>query len=310
MATGPNELVKFLIEHPGAILSIAGLVATVAGSYFSAAALGWRAAQYLNKREIDDYKRQIEQQANEHQHDIDRISKQTESAAVIDNLFPSINELVAALLMGSIPGAQHYPDFHIALVQKPSPDPWVFSRTSLRDIYKEWFGTALESHPVLSIGYRPLSGAADEPCLLWKVDQTIVVKNSDLLKQMYPFVIARIVPHGAMPDPTTSELFNFLNFVQLWTKAIPTARFEIVKMHRAKDKAYLRGFFRFNELTIESADGRPKTYDAYYLMRQVVVIRSEQFTVIITAGLPNDNLVNYPHYPALKTWWDALRIVQ
>jgi hypothetical protein len=309
--TETSDLIKFLIEHPGAIASIVGSAAAVGATYLATLVGGWRAANYLNKRELDACQRQIEQKKNEYQRDIDRVTRQSESGTLIDELYPSISELAPIdLPMGSLaPGAEYYSDFHIVLTQMPPPKPWLIQKLLLKDIHTEWFGDALQQEPILRDGYSLISAAEGQSCMLWKGIKTLRVKNSAVLKQMYPFVIVYTVPHGAASDPTTAELFNFIAFVQLWDRALPNAKFEIVKMHRSKNKAYLRGYFKFADIELGSEDVDSKRYDQYYLSRQIAVVRSEKHTVIITAGLPNDNPTSDPYYEHLRAWWDAIRIV-
>jgi hypothetical protein len=91
---------------------------------------------------------------------------------------------------------------------------------------------------------------------------------------------------------------------------MPSARFEIVKMHRTQNKAYLRGYFRFVGLTISKNSMKSaKRYDEYFLMRQIFVVRSDAYTTIIATGLPNRELVTDPYYQPLKAWWEALRFL-
>lgn len=210
--------------------------------------------------------------------------------------------------MGLARSAEYYKEFHIVLSQTPTPNPWSIQRLLLKDIFNEWFGDALQQNKILRDGY-PLIAAESQSCLLWKGIKTLHVENSEILKQMYPFVIVYTVPHEAAADPTTAELFNFIAFAQLWDRALPNAKFEIMKMHRSKNKAYLRGHFEFDNIEISSEGVDSKRYDQYYLSRQIVVVRSEKYTVIITAGLPNENPTNDPYYEHLRAWWDAIRII-
>lgn len=232
--------------------------------------------------------------------------------SLLDEQFPSIGELEpidVPINLGST--AEPHRDFNIILTQAQPTTVWSFKKTSLKEIFSEWFGSSLTDDPHLKEGYGRISGDQEKPCLLWKGTTKVSLENSDVMRQMYPFVIVRSIRHEPGTDPTTEELFNFIDWLHMWDKAMPGARFEIVKMHRTRNKAYLRGYFRFVGLTIsENPLKSAKRYDEYFLMRQVFVVRSDEYTTIIATGLPNRDLVTDPYYQPLKAWWEALRLIK
>ncbi|MCA1458460.1 hypothetical protein I6F35_35735 [Bradyrhizobium sp. BRP22] len=308
----PDEtkpIIDLLVAHPGAAATLLG---SVVASYGAVLAAGWRAASYLNKRETDDYKRQIGYLVSEHQRDLDRLTKQAGAGALVDEQFPSISELEPTdVPIGLGPTAEHHRDFNIVLAQTLPASLWTFKRSTLKEIFSEWFGSSLMEDPHLSAGYELVAGEEEKMCLLWKGTGEVSIDDSHVLKRMYPFVIVRSIRHGAGADPTTEELLNFFDWLRMWDKAMPDARFEIQKMHRTQNKAYLRGYFRFSGLTIAGNPMKPaKKYDEYFLMRQIFVARSDMYTTIVATGLPNRELVTDPYYQPLRKWWEALRLVK
>jgi len=317
MSDDIKQLYDFLLAHFSILLSLGALLS-------GAVSLGWTVAFLFNKRtighhkqevgdykrEIDDHKRQVEGIKTQHQRDLADLAKQAEAGSVLDDKFPSIGKLEPIDFPLGLAEAEHHEAFNILLTQ--SPDHWTFHTSSLGEVFSAWFDSSLKSNAHLREGYT-LIGGNDErsECLLWKGTTEVLVENSDVLKKMYPFVIVRTIRHEAGDDPTTEELFNFIHWLQMWDKAMPNARFEIIKMHRTPEKAYLRGYYRFTGLEIVENPMKPaKKYNQYFLMRQIFVYRSDTHTTIISTGLPNRALATDPYYGWLKAWWDALRLLK
>jgi len=312
MASEPNEtklLLDFLLAHPTAIATLTASVVAIATSYAAAVAAGWQAANYLNKREIKDNERRIDDLNVQHQRDLTSIKAQV---TALDEQFPSIGDIdpiVDPFNLGE--KAERYSDFNIALTERQPSSLWVLEQKSLKEIFSEWFGSSLTDDLNLREGYRLIADDHEQLCLLWKGTRAVSVENNEVMKKMYPFVIVRSIRHEAGADPTTEELFNFIYWLQMWDKAMPNARFEIIKMHRTPNKAYLRGYFRFGGLTIgENSMRSARRYHEYFLMRQIFVFRSDIYTTIISTGLPNRDLVTDSYYQPLKAWWEALRIIK
>jgi hypothetical protein len=303
MADDIKQLYEFLLAHFSIFLSLGALLS-------GAVSLGWTVAFFLNKREIRDYKRQIEGINAQHQLDMADLAKQAEAGSVLDEKFPNIGKLEPIDVPLGLPRAEHHKAFNILLTQ--STAHWSFQTSSLGEVFSDWFGSSLKNNEHLSEGYGLIGGGEERSeCLLWKGTTEVSVENSGVLKKMYPFIIVRTIRHEAGDDPTTEELFNFIHWLQMWDKAMPNARFEIIKMHRTPKKAYLRGYYRFAGLEIAENPMKPaKKYNEYFLMRQIFVYRSDTHTTIISTGLPNRELVTDPYYGWLKAWWDALKLVK
>jgi len=310
MANDAKALIDFLIAHPGAIATVAAAAVAVGGSYVASLAAGWRAASYLNQRDIDHYKRQIDSIKDEHRRDMETLA----DGAIVDEYFPRIGALkpipvASALEFG--PDAMHDHVFHVALMDGAHSE--FFSgpkKVPLLDVFQEYFGSNLETNLELKEA-REILAAKGEQCLLWRGNETITVKNSTILEKMFPFVIVRTVKREAKGDPTTEELINFISFTRSLEKAVTNARFEIAKLHKKPGSAYLRGYFRFDGLEVEVDPlKRIKTYSEYYLLRQIFVIQGATHVTTITTGLPNESFAADPYYNALKAWWDALRILE
>ena len=314
MSNEPSDaklLIDFLLAHPGAIATISGSIVAIAASYGGALAAGWRVSSYLNNREMEDQKRQIANMNAEYQRNVARLETQAETRSLLDGDFPSVGELQPIDIPYLGKTAEYHRDFNIALAQAQPESLWTFKQTSPQEVFSEWFGSSLTENPHLREGYGLISGGHEEPCLLWKGAREVRVENSDVMKQMYPFVMVRSIRHEAGRDPTTEELFNFIDWLRMWDKAMPNARFEVIKMHRTQHRAYLRGYFRFLKLMIgENSTKSAKEYDEYYLMRQIFVFRSDMYTTIISTGLPNRELLNDPYYKPLNEWWHALRLIK
>jgi hypothetical protein len=309
MPSDISLLSSFLFGHPSILVTLAASAGALATSALYA---GWRAANYLNKREIEDYKRHTELRKAEHQQDVAHLAKQAGAGFILDEDFPSIGTLDLANIPIGLPNAKYYGGFNIVLAQEPPADVWEHRELPLKEIFSDWFGSALTTDPHLKEGYRLIGDDDEHLCLLWRGTKAVVsVTNSPVLKRMYPFVIVRSIRNKAGADPTTEELFNFIYWLQMWDKAMPEARFEIVKMHRTPNKAYLRGHYRFVGLEVEESQYKPaKKYNEYFLMRQIFAFRSDYYTTIIATGLPNRELVSDPYYHRLKEWWEALRLVE
>lgn len=291
--------VGFVLAHPSEVAAPAAI----------AAAAGWGVAQYLNKREIGHHKRQI----GEHARDLAELEEQCKAGSLLDADFPSIGRLEPKPVPIGLPQtAEYHREFNIVLTRTPPAAFWAFRKSTLKEVFSEWFGSSLTTNMHLNDGYGLIGGGDEErPCLLWKGTREVSVENSEVMKLMYPFVIVRSVPHEAGTDRTTEELFNFIHWLQMWDKAMPNSRFEIVKMHRMRNKAYLRGYYRFTGLEIrDNLLKSAKKYDEYFVMRQLFVSRSDNYTTIISAGLPNRELVTDTYFEPLRAWWEALMLVQ
>lgn len=308
MAGEIKLILDWIDAHPGTAASIAGAVLT---SYGAVIVASWRVASYLNKREIEDHKRQISDLTAVHQQNLSRVAEQVKVGSLVDEQFPSIGELEPADAPIGLPDAERHGEFNIVLAQAPPAKLWTFRKTTLKEIFSDWFGSSLMDDPHLKSGYKLIAAETEEACLLWRGTEEVTIEDSQVLKRMYPFVIVRSIRHAAGADPTTDELLNFFNWLRMWDEAMPNAKFEIVKMHRTRNKAYLRGYFRFTGLTIGADPLKPsKRYDEYFLMRQLFVVRSDVSTTIIATGLPNHELVTASYYEHLKDWWEALRLVK
>jgi hypothetical protein len=309
MSDAAKELVDFFVNHGAASVMLAG---AVAGLVTTAAGGGWGVAHYLDKREVADYKRKIEQNETRHRRDLADIEWQAKAGSLFDPDFPSIGELEPKSLPIGLPAGQQYSEFNIVLTHALPSGSWTFQRSTLKNIFSEWFGSSLTTEKHLSEGYKLIGGDDEErPCLLWKGRKEISVENSTVMKKMYPFVIVRSIPHEPGVDRTTEELFSFIHWLRMWDKAMPSSRFAIERMHRSREAAYLRGYYKFIKLDIaESAIKRARTADEYYLLRQIFVYRSDRFSTIISTGLPNRELVSDPYYAWLRAWWDALALVK
>ncbi|UPK36847.1 hypothetical protein IVB18_05730 [Bradyrhizobium sp. 186] len=308
MSAEIKQILDLLLAHPGAVVAFLG---TICASYGGVLAAGWRAASYLNKREIEDCRRQIGNLTSGHQRDLDRLAKQADAGALIDEQFPSIGELEPTDVPIGLPNAEYHRDFNVVLAPTPPAKLWVFEKSTLKEIFSTWFGSSLTDDPHLSAGYKLISGEQEASCLLWRGKSEVIIEDNPVMKQMYPFIIVRSIPHEAGADRTTGELLNFFDWLRMWDEAMPNAKFEILKMHRIQNKAYLRGYFRFTGLTIGESPMKPaRKYDEYFLMRQVFVARSDLSTTIVATGLPNHELVTDPYYQPLKEWWEALRLVK
>lgn len=308
MAGEIKLILDWIDGHPGAAATIAGAVVT---SYGAVLAAGWHAASYLNKREIENQRRQIGNLTAAHQQDRSRLAEQIKAGALIDEQFPSIGELEPTDVPIGLPDAERHGEFNIVLAQAPPSKLWAFRKTTLKEIFADWFGSSLMDDPHLKSEYKLISGETEAACLLWRGTNEVTIEDSQVMKQMYPFVIVRSIRHAAGADPTTDELLNFFNWLRMWDEAMPNAKFEIVKMHRTQNKAYLRGYFRFTGLTISADPLKPsKRYDEFFLMRQLFVVRSDVSTTIIATGLPNHQLVTDTYYQPLRDWWEALRLVK
>jgi hypothetical protein len=309
MSNAAKELTAFLVSHPDAAALLAGSVATLVAS---AAGAGWAAAHYFDKREVDHQKARIEQNEARHKRDMVSVEEQAKAGTLLDTDFPSIGELEPKALPIGLPSGQQYDGFNIVLREALPAGAWAFQQSTLKEIFSDWFGSSLTTEKHLSEGYDLIGGDDDErPCLLWRSRKEVLVENNPVMKMMYPFIIVRSIPHEPGVDRTTEELFNFIHWLRMWDEAMPGSRFEIVKMHRSPDTAYLRGYYKFNKLAIaESAFKPTKTVDEYYLLRQIYVYRSDRYSTIISTGLPNRDLVSDPYYAALRAWWDALALVK
>jgi hypothetical protein len=149
MANDAKLLIDFLIGHPGAIATIAASAVAIGGSYGAALAAGWRAASYLNQREIDYQKRQIDSLKIEHQRDKETFA----TGASVDEFFPRIGSLKAVPIASALqfgPEAMQDREFHLALMEGPHS---VFFRgpdkVPLLDVFQEYFGSNLQSSPEL-----------------------------------------------------------------------------------------------------------------------------------------------------------------
>jgi hypothetical protein len=303
-----KSIVALLTAHPGAVATVLGSIVV---SYGAVLAAGWRVASYLEKREIAYQQREIGDLISRHQRDLSQLAKQADAGKLIDEQFPSIGELEPSDVPIGLSDAEHHRDFNIVLAQTPPTRLWTFKKSTLREIFSEWFGSSLTDDEYLSEGYHLISNETEAQCLLWRGTSEVMIEDNQVMKRMYPFVIVRSIRHEAGADPTTDELFNFFIWLQKWDQAMPDARFEILKMHRTPNKAYLRGYFRFTGLTItEGPMKSAKRYEEYFLMRQVFVVRSDLSTTIIATGLPNRELVTDPYYQPLRQWWEALRLVK
>ena len=156
---------------------------------------------------------------------------------------------------------------------------------ALRKGVEDWFGGKFQTHPAFQHGVEAVAEAAKAECLLWKGNETVDVAGSDLVKKMYSFVIVRPIRHKAGEDMTTQVLFDFIARQREFDRAIPGMQFKIQVMHRSERKAYLRGFFVFDGLTV---DGKP--YESYYLMRQIAVVAGTSMTHVIYTDFPNPAL--------------------
>jgi hypothetical protein len=309
MSDATKELADFFLTHPAASVLLAGSIATLVAS---AAGGGWGVAHYLDKRAVADYKRKIEQNEAQHKKDLADIERQAKAGSLLDADFPSIGDLKPSSLPIGLPAGRQYSEFNIVLTQALPAGSWTFQRSTLKDIFSDWFGSSLTTEKHLSDGYELIGGDDEErPCLLWKGRKEVLVENSTVMKKMYPFVIVRSIPHEPGVDRTTEELFNFIHWLRMWDEAMPNSRFKIVRMHRSADTAYLRGYYKFIKLDIaESAMKPARTVDEYYLLRQIFVYRSDRHSTIISTGLPNRELVSDPYYAWLRAWWDALALVK
>ncbi len=311
MANDAKLLIDFLIAHPGAVATVAAAAVAVGGSYVASLAAGWRAAGYLNQREIDHYKRQIDSIKDEHRRDMETLA----DGAIVDEYFPRIGGLKAIPVASALqfgPKAMRDRAFHVALLD--GPHSGLFSgpkQVGLLDVFQEYFGSNLETNSELKEAREILLAAGGERCLLWRGNETITVKNSPILEKMFPFVIVRTVKREPKGDPTTEELINFISFTRSLDKAVANAKFEIVRLHKNPGAAYLRGYFRFDDLVVETDPLKPiKTYPEYYLLRQIFAIQTPTHVITITTGLPNEAFAADQYYEALKGWWDALRILE
>lgn len=308
MAGEIKVIMDWASANPGLAATVLG---AVAGSYTVVLGAGWKASSYLNKREIDACKGKIDHLTSEHQRDRDRLARQVEKGTLIDAEFPAIGDLEPTEVPMGLPDAEYHREFNIVLAQSPPAALWTFRQSTLKEIFSEWFGSSLTEDPHLSRGYKLVAGDDMAPCLLWRGTSEVMIEDNAVMKRMYPFMIVRSIPHEAGTDPTTRELLHFFDWLRMWDEAMPDAKFEILKMHRTQNKAYLRGYFRFTGLTItETPMKSSRKYDEYFLMRQVFVARSDISTTIIATGLPNHKLVTDPYYQPLKEWWDALRLVR
>jgi hypothetical protein len=97
MDNDATEIIRIALQHPAGLASFVGSVVT---SFIAVAGMGWYTANYLNRREINDYKRQKDEYKNHldrqeaiHQREMLALAKQPEGRLVIDELFPGLGDL-------------------------------------------------------------------------------------------------------------------------------------------------------------------------------------------------------------------------
>jgi hypothetical protein len=280
----------------------------------------WGAVRFLDARELSHRQAAIADRERERdqikdrfgakvaglERDLEITNKRTAGgAATIDTDFPALNELEPIDLPSKIQDdARHFDKFRVIALKETKGSAWSVEESSHEKVFNEWFGDSLWTHPLLKEGYQLVSEGAAQPCLLWKGTSEKIVSANPVIKRMYPFVIVRPVTYQPGTDPTTEELFNFMVWLRFFDKAVPGMRFKIHKMHRTEHEAYIRGYFQFEGLTVDHVH-----YPKYYLMRQVVIVKSDEHVYAIFTGFPNPDL-NDPYFDHLKEWWRAFRIVK
>ena len=288
-------VVDIVSRHSGAVISIVGGILSF---YAVSLAAAWRATKFFYDHALEMEKKNREQLERRYRDDIYRLKV----GEPIDLQFPEISSLGPAEYPSTKPlGARLLDgDRFMALVDN---DAWSLDNTaSTETVVNEWFGGELQKSEELKGKLRNAVGDPVHRVFLWRGHDDHMVGHK-FIKRMYPFVIVQRRDYkDSGVNPLSGELANFIDWLRAFDKLDDHTTFNFGTIRMNDSLAYMRGYFLFEDITIDGAH-----IPRYYLMRQILIVAARPHIFCIYTGYPNPAFES-PYLSHLKTWWAAFQI--
>jgi hypothetical protein len=187
------------------------------------------------------------------------------------------------------------------------PAVWRYEARSFLNVYQDWFGDKFQRVPALKAKMDASAEALKLPIHLWRGTEHIEVQDHTFLQRMYPFIIVQRLPKPTESnfDMPTKILFEFLQWLDSFERSDDKTSFKVTQMQSASGILYLRGYFTFRDIKINN-----EKCSAFYLMRELIFVPTEESMYTITTGIPNKVLAKgLPYLGHLTSWLNDFQLV-